>query len=127
MPNASMADDVADLLDAQSWAGWSVFVNEMPPDPDQAIGVFLAGGAPPEARIDATHPAVQIRVRAAKHDWPTASAKLKECFDLLHKRTGTLTGTYYVQILAAGDALPMGLDKNERPELVQTFDAMRSR
>jgi Bacteriophage minor capsid protein len=127
MPNVSVADDVADLFAAAGWTGWSVFVNEMPPEPDQAVGIFEAGGPPPGTRLDIDRPSVQVRVRAGKHDWPTARAKIKDAFDLLHKRTGTLTGTYYVAIMATGDVLTLGLDANERPELAQTYEAIRSR
>lgn len=131
MPNASPADDVVDYLIAQGTVegatGWKAFVNEMPAEPDQIVGVFEAGGGPPETRIDMNRPAVQIRVRAGRHDWPAARAKIKAVFDLLHKFSGALTGTYYVAIIAAGDVIPLGLDANDRPELAQTYSMMRSR
>lgn len=131
MPNDSVVDDVVDRLIAagliEGGTGWKGFVNEMPPEPDQIVGVFESGGGPPGTRLDMDRPTFQVRVRAAKHDWPAARAKIKAIFASLHKFTGALTGTYYVAIMAAGDVLPLGLDANNRPELTQNYEALRSR
>jgi hypothetical protein len=126
-----MVDEIGDYLEAQGVMGgaspWTSARYVTPPEPDQVVTVGEFPGAPSQGRVDQTFPGLQIRVRGAKRDVPTARDKLQECEDKLHKFTGTLTGTYYIAILAQGSGLYLGKDAEDRPMWAQNYRVTRSR
>ena len=126
-----LVDEVGDYLEAQLVCGgatdWGSARYVTPPEPDQVVTVGEYPGAPMQGRVEQSFPGLQIRVRAAKDDVTAARDKLQDCEDKLHKFTGTLTGTYYIAILAQGSGLYLGQDENGRPMWAQSYRVTRSR
>lgn len=126
-----LLQDVLDVLVAaglvDGGTGWKSALSNMPPDPDQVVALFETPGQAPGAAVDIDYPGFQVRVRGNRKEYDVARAKLEACYLALHKLTGTLSGTYYISILASGSVLPLGEDGNERPEITQNFQCQRSR
>lgn len=108
-------------------SGWTLAKGFLPPDPDQVVALFETPGLAPEAAVDLDRPGFQVRVRGHRKEYDVARVKLEAIYAALHKLTGTLSGNYYVSILATGGALPLGEDRNERPEIAQNYLCQRSR
>lgn len=108
-------------------SGWTLAKGYVPPDPDHVVTLFETPGQPPEAAVDMDHVGFQVRVRGSVKEYDVARAQLESIYAALHKLTGTLSGTYYVSILASSGPLPLGEDQSERPEIVQNYLCQRSR
>jgi len=101
----------------------------MSPAPDRAIGVFETGGFPNDPHESALidRPTFQVRVRGPKGGYSTARAKIAAARTALEIGNSTLSGRRYVHIVAQGEPVSLGMDENQRPELVLNFTALRSR
>lgn len=130
----SLLSEIGDYLVAQNLvegsSGWRLFHGTgMPAEPDQVVVLMEAAGLRPEMSVpELTYPQFQVTARGAKLDYDTVRDKLKEIYDLLHGgNTGrrSLGGVTYHHILALSDPIPLGLDDNERPEIVQNYHTAR--
>ena len=112
---------------------YTVMQGFLPAAPDRVVAVYETGGYPPEVQPEMDYPTFQVRVRTAAWEYSSGRARLELARLALHGVTNTTlnstagTAWTYVSILAAGDALAVGLDANNRPEFTLNFEAVRSR
>lgn len=103
--------------------GTSIFIDYMPPTPDNCIGVFGYAGQPPEHMHEPGgigKPGIQIRVRNTSA--ATGRALIETIFTELDGIVNqNLLGTYYLAIWANQSPEPLGKDENGRAEFVQNF------
>ncbi|RJQ09894.1 MAG: hypothetical protein C4551_03225 [Bacillota bacterium] len=105
--------------------GWTLAKGYMPPTPDRIVALFDTGGTP--ASPSADQPTFQLRVRAARMDYPGTRAKAWEAFNALQKLRGELSGVGYESVTARQLPFPMGYDTNDRPEFACNLVAVRLR
>jgi len=131
----ALLDEISARLIAQgvgvagSTASWVVKKGWMAPAPDKAIGIFETGGFPNDPHESALidRPTFQVRVRAPKGGYSTARTKIAAARTALEVGNSTLSNRRYIQIVAQGEPVSLGMDQNQRPELVMNFTALRSR
>ena len=137
---ALLITDVLDYLEDQGLVagatGWTRAAGFMPPSPDKIVAVFESPGDPPEMTKAGSgetaydEPGFQVRVRATKHDYASARAKIGAVFRALHGSSlAPATGDpVYVLVRAVQSGpLPLGLDESNRPDLTWNFTAKRER
>lgn len=130
-----LLDEVSARLIAQgvgvtgSTANWVVKKGWMAPQPDRAIAVFETGGFPNDPHESALidRPTFQVRVRGPKGGYSTARTKIGAARTALEVGNTTLSSWRYIHIVAQGEPVSLGMDQNQRPELVMNFTALRSR
>ncbi len=107
--------------------GWGSMRSFMPDSPDKIVVVFDVGGGDVD-QTQGTHQfdniLFQVRVRATEQDYSAASTKMDEVFASLNNVS--ITGYTYI-FANSIQPIPLGLDKNNRPELVMNFSAMKER
>ena len=117
----SPAQDVSTLLVAASLSltlGTNLFCFEEPDSPDAVVTCYDTGGLDPEPGYVYLKPTVQVRIRGSKKTtkWATAYTLTEGIRNALHGvQNQTVGGTKYIQILAQGDILSLGVDDNNRP------------
>lgn len=129
------AEDIADLIAAQSWSGSlgeEVFVNTAPatkPPTATMIQVTDSGGEDDEPikGVTGERPSFQVRVSAPPDDDTSALQMLQRVKELLHTINPFTTsgGTHYSGIWTQGGLLSDGKDNNQRPEYIRNFRAHR--
>ena len=120
--------DIAEYLEDQSvgTVGTDIFVNYMPADVNNCIGVFETTGLPPEKAVDIDHPGIQIRVRNTSQS--TAETKRKAVYDALNGLIGTTIETrLYYSIWALGSPMALGQDDQRRFQYTQNYQIMKDR
>lgn len=128
----ALLDEIGDYLTAQGLVGgatgWTLALSQMPTSPDKIVAIFETPGRAPLPRVEMDMPAFQVRVRGTVRGYADARTKLAAVQAVLHGLANTsLSGVYYVSILAQGSAISMGNDENNRPEISQNYLARRSR
>ncbi|RZD85282.1 minor capsid protein [Streptomyces albidoflavus] len=100
-----------------------LYVETMPPAPDQAVALALYEGAPPQARDDADTPRLQVRVRGTA-DPRVSRARCTALYRALHGLAGVELpdGTHLALAAARGTPAPMGTDNAGRHEHVVNLD-----
>lgn len=124
-----LGDEVTGLTYSATTTGGNVFVGWMPSAPDIAVGVMPAGGVPNRTLQPWDTPVVQIIVRGA----PRVQ---RASYDLARAVYDALAGLDNTTLDAAGDdevfvigctpvqsdAVPLGVDDNDRPEWSLNFE-----
>ena len=106
----------------------SIFLGELPNEPDNCIAIYEYAGQPPEFGygVEIDKPGLQIRVRNISY--PDGRQKIQDIQNVLHKcRNITLSGTHYTSIFAIQGITPLGQDGNNRIEFVQNFKIIKER
>ncbi len=129
----TVENDIATYLQTGGFGtvGNSIFLNTMPPTPDNCIAVSIYAGG---AAIDRTHdtsgndsPSIQIRVRNTSAG--TARTKVEQIYNYIDGVTNTTIGsTFFLGISAINSGpVPMGKDENGRTEFAWNFSTIRRR
>ena len=127
----SVLDDVINQLELSlvsgGVTGWESKKSFMPPSPDKVVSVFDVGGRIAD-QTQGIHQfdeiSFQVRVRSISFDYESAAIKINTVFTALNNIT--LSG--YIFIFADSiQPIPLGLDSNNRPELVMNFSGMKTR
>jgi len=126
----SILDDIGTALDAASVTGgvtgWTLYKSYLPDSPDLAIAVFETGGPTPDQtqgdKFD--EPSFQVRGRGEAFGYDALRTKMQEVFDALND--ATVSGYTFIFADSSGP-IPMGYDKNDRPELSWNFSTMKAR
>lgn len=115
----------------QDGAPWSVFAQQIPNDPDQAISVFT-NGMPTQGRIQRTgetvaHEGFQVRIRDV--DQNSAGEKAQEIYKsfetVIRKRITVEEEVYEVPAIHNTMTVAfIGLDENNRPNFVLNCKAV---
>ena len=109
--------------------GTNIFLGKMPANPDYCITLYeYEGMAPVEsfggAPYDIDMPRIQIVVRGARDDYPTARDGAKAVRDLLSDLTNvTISSTNILRVASLGAFIPLGLDDKDRPRIAANFQA----
>ena len=78
------------------------------------------GGNP----YDVDMPRIQIVVRGARDDYPTARDGAKTIRDLISDITDvTISSTKVLRVASLGSTIPLGLDDKDRPRIAANFQA----
>ena len=113
----------------QGTVGTNLFLGRLPTSPDACVAVYEYQGAPPREVFGASalimaRPRIQVVVRGARDDYPTARDKTIAIRDLLAAITDqTLSGIRVLRLSAVGSVNPLGPDSSDRPLLSINFDA----
>lgn len=101
--------------------GSNLFIGLMPSSPDVCVALYEYAGEQPLEVLrdnDATleRPSVQVMVRAARNDYPTARALMERVRDTLTGITDqTLGGVRFLRVSANSAINAVGTDDNDRP------------
>jgi minor capsid protein len=97
---------------------WSIFIEQLPQQPDRVIGLWQYAGAPSDSRNPWEQPAVQVRVRGSA-DPRESRTRAQAIYDEVHG-LGMLAlpdGTWLQLALGAqGGPIPLGPDQSGRHE-----------
>lgn len=127
----NILDDIMSKLETDlvsgGATGWASSKSFMPTAPDKVVAVFDVGGRTAD-QSESVHQfddvSFQARVRAEEYDYLAAATKMDEVFASLNNTT--IPGYTYI-FAESVQPIPLGLDKNNRPELVITFAVMKQR
>lgn len=109
--------------------GTNIFLGKMPSSPDYCICLYeYEGMAPAESfggsPYDIEMPRIQVVVRGARDDYPTARDGAKTIKDLLADLTDvTISSTKVLRVASLGSTIPLGLDDKDRPRIAANFQA----
>ena len=109
--------------------GTNIFLGKMPASPDYCITLYeYEGMAPSETfgnhAYDIDMPRIQIVVRGARDDYPTARDGVKTIRDLIANITDvTISSTKILRVASLGATIPLGLDDKDRPRIAANFQA----
>ena len=109
--------------------GTNIFLSKMPASPDYCICLYEYEGMGPEESFgntayDIDKPRIQIVVRGARDDYPTARDGAKVIRDLLANITNvTISSTKVLRVASLGSTIPLGLDDKDRPRIAANFQA----
>lgn len=103
--------------------GGDLFIEDMPPTPDAAVGLWLYDGPAPDALNAYDTPRLQVRARGGP-DPRTSRARAWAIYSELHGLAGVelADGTWLTLAAARGTPAPMGRDSSGRHEHVVNFD-----
>jgi hypothetical protein len=114
---------------SQGTLGTTIFLSKMPATPDYCITLYeYEGMAPIESfggnPYDINIPRIQVVVRGARDDYPTARNGAKTIKDLLADITDvTISSTKVLRVASLGSTIPLGLDDKDRPRIAVNFQA----
>jgi hypothetical protein len=112
--------------DGLGTVGTSIFVNTKPATPDNLIAVFGYGGSPPDRTHDTSgnaRPGIQVWVRNTSAG--TGRTVIENAFNNLDGITNTtLSGVFFLSVLANQSPEPMGKDENGRSEYAVNFSTI---
>lgn len=109
--------------------GTNIFLGKMPASPDYCITLYEYEGMQPRESFggnpyDIDMPRIQVVVRAARDDYPTARDAAKTIKDLLADLTDiTISSTKVLRVASLGSTIPLGLDDKDRPRIAANFQA----
>lgn len=109
--------------------GTNIFLGKMPATPDYCITLYEYEGMAPSETFgnhpyDIDIPRIQIVVRGARDDYPTARDGAKTVRDLLSNLTDiTISSTKILRVASLGAFIPLGLDDKDRPRIAANFQA----
>ncbi len=106
-----------------------IFLAQMPSTPDECLTLFQYAGQERMLEAGLDVPGLQVRSRAV--DYETALANLSRATNILadignefkgvNVEGVVIDGVRYLRVVPSQSAFPMGLDQNQRHELVQNF------
>jgi hypothetical protein len=114
---------------SQGTLGSTIFLGKMPATPDYCVTLYeYEGMAPMESfggnPYDINMPRIQIVVRGARDDYPTARNGARTIKDLLADLTDvTISSTKVLRVASLGSTIPLGLDDKDRPRIAANFQA----
>ena len=109
--------------------GTNIFLGKMPATPDFCITIYEYEGMAPIENFggnpyDIDLPRIQVVVRGARDDYPTARDEINTIRGLFADLTDiTISNTRILRIKSLGASLPLGLDDKDRPRIVANFQA----
>jgi Bacteriophage minor capsid protein len=109
--------------------GTNIFLGKMPASPDYCITLYEYEGMAPDetfgsAAYNIDKPRIQVVVRGARDDYPTARNGAKTIKDLLSALTDvTISSTKVLRVASLGAFIPLGLDDKDRPRIAANFQA----
>ncbi len=109
--------------------GTNLFLGKMPDSPDYCVCLYEYEGMAPMQSFggnpyDVDMPRIQIVVRGARDDYPTARDGAKSIKDILSDITDvTLSSTKVLRVASLGSTIPLGLDDKDRPRIAANFQA----
>jgi len=127
---STILEAVGNYLVAQGYGtlGTDIFLGLMPDKPDVCIGVYENEGGTPDftmGNVLFDNPSIQIIVRSAPEDYPTARDTAQSIRLLLSQvSNATLSGITVLRIAPVSSLLPMGGDTNDRPHVSANFRCM---
>lgn len=101
----------------------------MPASPDYCICLYEYEGMAPMQSFggnpyDVDMPRIQVVVRGARDDYPTARDGAKSIKDILSDITDvTISSTKVLRVASLGSTIPLGLDDKDRPRIAANFQA----
>lgn len=107
--------------------GTNLYLGKMPASPDYCITLFEYEGMQPlenmgSAPYSIDMPRIQVMVRGARDDYPTARDGLQAIRELLAGITDvTISSTKILRVASVGSLIPLGLDDKDRPRLTANF------
>lgn len=107
--------------------GTNIFIGKMPATPDSCITLYEYEGQLPKEHFgssgfDIDMPRVQVMVRGARDDYPTARDALQSIRILLSGLTNvTISSTNILRVASVGSIIPLGLDDKDRPRFTANF------
>lgn len=130
-----MLEALADRLQSASVAttATNLFLGIMPDNPDLCVALFeYAGAAPLEVLSDDTatleRPSVQVMVRGARNDYPTAKTLIENVRNTL---TGIanedISGERFLRVQELSSINALGVDDNDRPEFSLSLQVVMER
>lgn len=130
-----MLEALADRLQSASVAttATDLFIGIMPDQPDKCVAIYEYAGSPPlEVLTDnaATleRPSVQVLVRAARNDYPTAKALITEVRDTLTEIANeTISGERFLRVNQISSINALGVDDNDRPRFSLSLQVVMER
>lgn len=122
---------VGDYLVTQSVGtlGTTIFLGKQPPTPDFCITIYEYEGMQPLESFggnpyDIDMPRIQVVVRGARDDYPTARDSITNIRGLLADLTDvTISSTKVLRVASLGASIPLGLDDKDRPRIAANFQA----
>jgi len=126
----ALLDDIGSALTTAGLVGgatgWTLYKSYFPDKPDQVVGLFETGGDDPDLTEGTKYdmPSFQVRVRGQEFEYDTARTKIEAVFSTLHD--ATVSGYIFVFAVNSGP-IPLGYDKNNRPDLSWNFQTMKAR
>lgn len=128
----SLLDEIAAKLAAGGigTVGSTIFIGEVPPEPDAMVCLFNYGASPNDYTFGATgaiieYPRFQAIARATTYT--AARSKIQSIYALLDAIVNeTLSGTLYLRIYALGAPYDMPRDQNGRYVAQCNFEAYRT-
>lgn len=114
---------------SQGTLGATIFLGKMPASPDYCITLYEYEGMQPRESFggnpyDVDMPRIQVVVRGARDDYPTARDATKAIRDLLSDLTDvTISSTKVLRVASLGAFIPLGLDDKDRPRIAANFQA----
>jgi hypothetical protein len=109
--------------------GTNIFLGKMPASPDYCVTLYeYEGMAPVESfggnPYDIDMPRIQVVVRGARDDYPTARDGVNTIRGLLADLTDiTISSTKVLRVASLGAFVPLGLDDKDRPRIAANFQA----
>jgi len=130
--SAIVEADIAAYLATKGYGtvGSTIFVNFLPPTPDNCIIVSgYAGGAPMRTHDTSGNEAPSVQIRVRNTSTATARSKIQQIYNTLDGITNTtLSSTFYLGIESINSGpIPMGKDENGRQEYSWNFSCLRRR
>jgi hypothetical protein len=125
----TMLTDIAGLIQTNSLGtlGTSLFIEEVPEDPDLCVSLFQYAGSPTRHTFDGSlrSPGLQVRVRSAANDPKTGITRIEAIEAILAAVANETVGSgSYVAIRARSGWLYIGCDERRRPERTQNFEVI---
>ena len=109
--------------------GTNIFLSKMPASPDYCITLYEYEGMAPKESFggnpyDVDMPRIQVVVRGARDDYPTARDAVNTIRGLLADITDvTISSTKVLRVASLGAFIPLGLDDKDRPRIAANFQA----
>jgi hypothetical protein len=130
-----MLEALADRLNSASVAttAANLFIGLMPATPDLCVALYeYAGAAPLEVMRDNSEtlerPSVQVLVRGARNDYPTARNLMASVRDTLTAITDeTISGVRFLRVNQISSINALGTDENDRPRFTLSLQAVTER
>lgn len=122
---ANIVSEISNILTARSVgvAGVDLFIGEMPPDGDNMVMLFAAGGDTPDMYIDTKYATIDIWVRDRNSDG--GYSRLLLIFNILQRMQNVQLTQYKLYFLhALTDILDMDRDAQGRKLYKITFRAI---
>ena len=107
--------------------GTNIFLGKMPATPDFCITLYEYEGLAPRESFggnpyDIDMPRIQVVVRGARDDYPTARNEVTTIRGLFADLTDiTISNTRILRVASLGASIPLGLDDKDRPRLAANF------